>query len=346
MTGSLEDRLVASGLLPDPVLRRIVRARLRGIAESFDRLGPAQQAAREAALLAEFEGGPVTVNPDDANKQHYELPAEFFQAVLGPRLKYSSCYWPDGVDGLPAAEEAMLALSAERAGLADGQDVLDLGCGWGSFALWAAERYPASRLLAMSNSRVQRRFIEQAALDRGLGNLEVVTAEIGAFEPPRRFDRVVSVEMMEHVRNHRVLLARVARWLRPEGRLFVHVFCHRRHVWAFEPNGTGGWMAEHFFSGGMMPSWDYLTRYEDDLRLLERWEVDGRHYSRTLRAWLDAFDRRRADVSPVLEGVYGRDKTKLWSALWRVFFITCEEMFSLDAGREYFVGHYLFSPTE
>jgi cyclopropane-fatty-acyl-phospholipid synthase len=341
----LEDRVIAWGLLPDGLLRRVVRARLRGIAQKFDRLAPELQAARETALLAEFESGPLAVDPDAANKQHYELPPAFFQAVLGPRLKYSCCLWPEGVADLAGAEEAMLALTAERAGLADGQDVLDLGCGWGSFSLWAAERFPGSRVLAMSNSRAQRRFIQSVAAERGLANLEVVTAEIGRFAPSRRFDRVVSVEMMEHVRNHKALLERVAEWLRPDGRLFVHVFCHRRHVWAFEPGGTGGWMAEHFFSGGMMPSWDHLTRYQDCLQVLARWEVNGRDYSRTLRAWLGSLDRRREAVMPLLGEVYGEDAAQLWFALWRVFFITCEEMFALDDGREYFVGHYLLGQT-
>lgn len=339
----LEDKLLASGALPDALLRRIIRSRVAGLVEGFDRLGPAEQQEREAEVLAALESGPVTINTDDANRQHYSVPPEFFRAVLGPRLKYSCCYWPDEGTDLAQAEEAMLALTAERAGLADGQDILDLGCGWGSLALWAAERFPQSRVVAMSNSPEQRGFIEGLRDRRGLPNLEVLTTEVGDFEPPRLFDRVVSVEMLEHVRNHGELMRRISGWLKPEGKLFVHVFCHRRHLYPFEPDGPGGWMARHFFSGGVMPSWDYLTRYQDDLELLHRWQVDGRHYARTLRAWLDNLDRRRGALMPLLETTYGSDHARLWLVYWRVFFMSCEETFALASGTEYFVAHYLFS---
>ena len=340
---SLEDSLLVSGLVPDRLLRRVILSRVKGLERSFDRLTAAEQAARETALLAEFESGPITVNADDANRQHYDLPAEFFKAVLGPRRKYSCCYWSEGITGLAQAEEAMLELTAERAGLSDRQDILDLGCGWGSLSLWAAERYPHSRVLAMSNSHAQRLFIEGQRKERGLDNLEVVTAEVGGFAPHRRFDRVVSIEMFEHVRNHRALMQRVATWLKPEGRLFVHIFCHRRHLYAFEPDAGGGWMTRHFFSGGMMPSWDYLARYQDDSALLDRWEVDGRHYALTLHAWLENLDRRRGEVLPLLAATYGQDQARLWLAYWRIFFMACEETFALDSGAAYFVAHYLFS---
>lgn len=343
---ALDDTVLATGWVPDRVLRRVIRARVRGLVQTFSSLTAEENEARERELMAALQKGPVTVNSADANRQHYELPAEFFQMVLGPRLKYSSCYWPDGVSDLGAAEEAMLALTAERAGLADGQDVLDLGCGWGSFALWAAERFPNSRVLAMSNSHGQRRHIESRRDEQGLTNLEVVTAEVGDFEPSRSFDRVVSVEMLEHVRNHAALFGRISNWLRPQGAFFVHVFCHRRFLYAFEPDGPGGWMAEHFFSGGIMPSWDYLTCFQERLRLAARWEVDGMHYARTLRAWLQELDRRREDVIPVLRDVYGAERARLWLAYWRLFFMACEETFALHSGREYFVAHYLFSPRD
>ncbi|MBN1321622.1 MAG: class I SAM-dependent methyltransferase [Thermoleophilia bacterium] len=337
-----EDTLLASGLLPDKILRRVVRTRVKGLVHSLEGQSPEERGERERALLAGLERGPIAIAPEDANRQHYDLPPGFFQAVLGPRLKYSSCYWPAGVVDLGGAEEAMLALTAERAGLEDGQDILDLGCGWGSLSLWAAERFPRCRILAVSNSREQRNYIQQACAVRGLANVEVVTQEVGAFEPGRTFDRVVSVEMFEHARNHGLLLRRVAGWLKPEGKLFVHVFCHRRHLYAFERDGMGGWMEERFFSGGIMPSWDYLTRYQDELVLAARWEVDGTHYARTLRAWLENLDHRREAVTPLLESTYGRGKARLWLAYWRVFFIACEETFALGSGREYFVGHYLF----
>ena len=340
--GSFEDSVLAGGLVPDRLLRRVIQSRVKGLERSFDRLTVEEQAAREAAVVAEFESGPITVNADDANRQHYDLPPEFFESVLGPRHKYSCCYW-DAANGLARAEEAMLELTAERAGLSDGQDILDLGCGWGSLSLWAAERFPRSQVLAMSNSHTQRRFIEKLREERGLSNLEVVTAEVGEFAPQRRFDRVLSIEMFEHVRNHRALLERVAGWLKPEGKLFVHVFCHRRHLYAFEPDAGGGWMSQHFFSGGMMPSWDYLTTYQGDLALVDRWEVNGRHYALTLLAWLENLDRRRKEVMPLLDITYGHDRARLWFAYWRIFFMACEQTFALDSGRAYFVAHYLFS---
>ena len=211
----LEDSVLASGIVPDRLLRRVILSRVKELERSFDRLTAEERAAREAALVAGFESGPITVNADDANRQHYDLPPEFFELVLGPRRKYSCCYWAGATTGLAQAEEAMLELTAERAGLSDGQDILDLGCGWGSLSLWVAERYPNSRVLAMSNSHIQRRFIEGLRVERGLSNLEVVTADVGDFVPDRRFDRVVSIEMFEHVRNHRALMERVAGWLRP-----------------------------------------------------------------------------------------------------------------------------------
>jgi cyclopropane-fatty-acyl-phospholipid synthase len=340
---SLEDSVLASGVLPDRLLRRVILSRVRGLERNLDRLTAEERAAREAAVMARFESGPITANADDANRQHYDLPPGFFELVLGPRHKYSCCYWSGGMTGLAQAEEAMLVLTAERAGLEDGLDILDLGCGWGSLALWAAERYPRSHVLAMSNSHSQRRFIETLRTQKGLGNLEVVTAEVGGFFPHKRFDRVLSIEMFEHVRNHQALMNRVAGWLKPEGRLFVHVFCHRRHSYAFEPDAHGGWMSRHFFSGGMMPSWDYLTRYQADLPLLERWEVNGHHYALTLEAWLENLDQHRTQLMPLLEATYGRDRARLWLARWRIFFMACRETFALDSGRAYFVGHYLFS---
>lgn len=341
MQGTLE-KILASGLVPDAVLRRVIRARVKRLEESFDRLTAKEQSAREEAVLAGFESGPITVNADDANRQHYDLPPGFFEVVLGPRLKYSCCYWPEGVTNLAQAEEAMLELTAERAGLGDGQEILDLGCGWGSLAIWAAERYPRSQILAVSNSNTQRRFIENRSTERGLSNLRVVTADVAGFDPRAQFDRVVSVEMLEHVRNHKVLLERVAGWLKPDGRLFVHIFCHRCHTYPFEPAGDGGWMAEHFFSGGVMPSWNYLTRHQDGLILAERWQVEGGHYARTLHAWLNNLDRHRTAVMPLLRGTYGPDRARLWLAYWRVFFMACEVTFALDQGHAYFVGHYLF----
>jgi len=329
---------VERGRVPDPLIRlgirRLLRQRLRQI-----------EGADSEALLDHMRSAPVAVHPAAANEQHYEVPAELFRRILGPRLKYSCCWWPEGVDSLAAAEDAALALTCERARLADGMEILELGCGWGSLALWMAERYPAARILAISNSAGQRRFIEGAAADRGLGNLQVVTADMNDFDPVgRRFDRVVSIEMFEHMRNYRELLARIASWLVPDGRLFVHVFCHRRRPYLFEDRGPSDWMARHFFTGGLMPSADLFRHFEDDLVSEDFWRLGGEHYARTLEAWLAELDRRRQGVLELFAATYGTADAERWLHRWRLFFIACSELFAYRGGREWFVAHSLLRP--
>jgi cyclopropane-fatty-acyl-phospholipid synthase len=265
------------------------------------------------------------------------MPARFFTRVLGPHLKYSSCYYPPGVRALADAERAMLELTAARAELADGQRILDLGCGWGSLSLWAAARFPNARITAVSNSAGQRAFIEAAAAARGLPNLSVITADVRTLElAPRSFDRVVSVEMFEHMRNYRDLLARIAGWLAPGGALFVHVFAHRRHAYPFEDGGSSDWMARAFFTGGLMPSVDLLPRFQDHLRVAASWQLDGTHYARTAEAWHDNLLAHRAEVIELL----GDPR---WFHRWRVFFLACAEMFGYREGREWLVAHYRFA---
>lgn len=321
----IADRVVASGRLPDPLLRAAIRA---SCGARLRREGRRGVAALEELVRA-MSTGPIAVQTDAANAQHYELPPDFFGLVLGPRRKYSGCLWPAGVDSLAQAEEAMLALTCERAGIEDGMEVLDLGCGWGSLSGWLAERYPACRVLAVSNSRDQRRFIESL----GLANVTVVTADVNDLALDRRFDRVVSVEMFEHMRNWAALLARVRSWLRPDGKAFVHVFAHVRHAYAFERT----WMARRFFTGGVMPSDDLLLRFTDELVVQERWRVDGRHYERTANAWLANLDAHAGEA----RGLLGSD-----AALheWRTFFLACAELFGYGSGREWIVSHALLEP--
>lgn len=331
--------LAESGLLPDTVIRLGIRRLLRRRLQ--------QEAARPGGvehLVEALRASPVALVPEAANRQHYEVPASFFATVLGPWLKYSCCLWEDGVTDLAQAEEAMLALTAARARLQDGQDVLDLGCGWGSFTLWAAARYPRSRFLAVSNSSTQRAFICARAAARGLGNVRVETADANRFEPRAgAFDRVVSVEMFEHVRNYPVLLRRLAAALRPDGELFVHIFCHRTLAYPFEQGDRFDWMARHFFSGGLMPSFDLLGRFQDDLALAERWVVNGRHYARTLEAWLARLDAHRPAVQAALAETYGAAHVKRWVQRWRMFFMACAECFAYGGGEEWHVGHYRFT---
>ncbi|MDB4959127.1 MAG: cyclopropane-fatty-acyl-phospholipid synthase [Myxococcales bacterium] len=331
------ERLVDAGIVPEPVLRAGIRAvcamRLRQERSSVE---AEQQKTR--SLVAALRDSEIAIATDAANAQHYEVPAAFFERVLGPHLKYSACYWPAGVTTLAAAEVAMLELTAERARLADGQAVLDLGCGWGSLSLWAAARYPNSTITAVSNSRTQCAFIEQAARTRGLANLTVRTGDVRQIElPAASFDRVVSIEMFEHMRNYEQLLRRIRSWLAPAGSLFVHVFAHRHHAYPFEDSGASDWMAREFFTGGLMPSAQLLHYFQDDLRIVEEWHLAGTHYAKTAEAWYDNLMTARDELEPIL----GRRRQL---QRWRVFFLACAELFGFAQGREWIVAHYRFAP--
>jgi len=293
-------------------------------------------------LFQELSRGPVAIAQDEANEQHYEVDSRFYDQVLGPHLKYSSGYWGDGVTDLAGAEEAMLALTGERAELANGQEILELGCGWGSLTLWMAAHYPGSRITAVSNSASQKAWITERAAERGLDNLRVITADVTVFQPERRYDRVVSVEMFEHMRNHRELMRRIHDWLNPGGKLFVHIFVHRELTYLFETQGASNWMGRYFFTGGVMPAFDWLPRCAGELALEDRWAVNGRHYGRTLEAWLAKADDHRRPLIRLLEEGYGEGEGAVWLQRWRMFFMACAELFNYGGGDEWFVGHYRF----
>ena len=337
--------LVESGLVPDPLLRwgirRICAARLRD--ESAG--GPEAIAQRRTALITQLNASPIAIRTDSANTQHYEVPADFFLHVLGRHMKYSCGYWPSGVATLDASEEAMLALTTERARLADGQRILELGCGWGSLTLSMAARFPAARVTAVSNSRSQKDFIDAQARARSLRNVEIITADMNDFDPRARFDRIVSVEMFEHMRNYRELFSRISRWLEPSALLFIHVFAHSRFAYPYEDHGSGDWMARHFFTGGMMPSTDLLPSFNEHVRCIEQWSLDGAHYQRTANAWLARMDANARALTPILARIYGEGNVRQWRERWRIFFMACAELWGYRRGSEWQVCHYLFKPA-
>jgi len=279
-----------------------------------------------------------------ANEQHYELPPEFFALTLGPRRKYSCCLYPTGTETLAEAEIAALEQTVDHAGLRDGQSILELGCGWGSLTLFMAQRFPSARIVAVSNSTPQRLHIQAEAAALGLSNVEIITADMNEFKPQARFDRVVSVEMFEHMSNWRDLLARIQTWLEPEGRLFVHVFSHRHSPYRFDHRDDADWIARHFFTGGIMPSHGLIGHFPDCFSIERDWRWSGVHYARTARDWLERFDRNRDQIDRILSAVYGADAS-LWRRRWRLFYLATEGLFGHAEGGEWGVSHYLLRPA-
>ena len=333
---------VEQGRLPDA----LVRAGIRRLCKQRLLETGSEDCETAATLTHAFTDmltrSPVAVATDTANAQHYELPPAFFQHVLGPHRKYSGCHWGHNVTSLEQAEALSLQLTCEHAGIEDGQRILELGCGWGSLSLWMASYFPNARITAVSNSAPQRKFIEQQARERGLENLTVLTANMTDFDTADSFDRIVSVEMFEHMRNWPELFRRVYRWLAPDGKFFMHVFVHRHAPYLFESRDPSDWMSEHFFTGGMMPSDDLALHFQDQLRLLRRWRWDGGHYEKTANAWLANMDRNREALTPILVQTYGEPDAETWRQRWRIFFMACAELFGYDKGQTWWVSHYLF----
>ncbi len=330
------------GLAPDYAIRagirRLLESRLQEIA------------AQNCAAAAEFENcfitamnvAPIALLPELPNAQHYEVPASFFQYCLGEHRKYSSCYWDLNTDSLDDAEAKALRLSCEHADLQDGGNILELGCGWGSLTLWIAEHYPNCKITAVSNSNSQREFITAEALRREMNNIQVITCDMNRFEAGNQFDRIVSVEMFEHMRNYQSLFRRVHDWLLPGGKFFLHIFVHRLTPYAFEIQGEDDWMSQYFFSGGMMSSDALPLRFQQHLKLTRQWRWDGAHYEKTANAWLAKLDRHAVEIEPILIATYGEQQAEIWRNRWRIFFMSCAELFGYKKGQEWWVSHYRF----
>lgn len=335
------DQLLAKDLKLDFIIRMGIRQLLKTRLKTEKKANAELQQQHLMELIEELKSSPIAVNTQDANSQHYEVPAEFYEIVLGPKLKYSSGYWQTERDTLEQSELHMLTMTVERADIQSGQTVLDLGCGWGSFSLFAAEKFPEANFVAVSNSHSQKLFIENKAKQKGLKNLTVYTADINHFNPKERFDRIVSVEMFEHVRNYQLLFSRIHSWLKKEGKLFVHIFAHHTYAYKFEVETDKDWMAKYFFSGGMMPSDNLFFYFSENFKTAGHWKVDGTHYSRTLESWLSRMDGNKVEIMQLFKETYGSEAAKFW-AYWRIFFMACSETFAMNAGREWGVSHYLF----
>lgn len=338
--------LLEQNKMPDALIRLGIRRLLKQRLRDEHKGNTEAQQAHLAALIGELRATPtIAINTQEANEQHYEVPTEFYTYCLGKHLKYSSGYWKAGVTDIDTSEKDMLELTCARAELKDGQDVLELGCGWGSLSLFMAATFPQSRFTVVSNSRTQKQYIDEQAKLRGISNLKVITSNINEFSLDQSFDRVVSVEMFEHMRNYQKLMALVAGLLKPDGKLFVHIFTHKEYAYKFEVVDDSDWMSRYFFTGGIMPSDDLLLYFSDDLCIEKHWHVSGLHYSKTSEAWLRNMDKNKSRVMPLFESTYGKDQALKWWVYWRIFFMACAELWAYNRGEEWLVSHYLFHKT-
>jgi cyclopropane-fatty-acyl-phospholipid synthase len=334
--------LLEKDLLPDFFIRAGIRRLLKQRLLDENKGDTEAQQEHLNKLLEELKTSPIAINTTEANEQHYEVPVGFFSLVMGKYMKYSSGYWKKGVSDIDTSEKDMLEITCQRAELRNGQKVLELGCGWGSLSLFMAENFPRSEITSVSNSHSQKQYIDAQAGKRGIKNLRIITSDMNVCQIEERFDRVVSVEMFEHMRNYQMLLKKISGFLKPDGKLFVHIFTHKEYTYKFEVEDDTDWMSKYFFTGGIMPS-DYLLFYfNDDMKVEKHWLVNGMHYSKTAEAWLRNMDKHKADIMPIMKNIYGDDQAVKWWVYWRIFFMACAELWGFKDGKEWMVSHYLF----
>jgi cyclopropane-fatty-acyl-phospholipid synthase len=335
--------LLEKNKIPDSFIRIGIRRLLKQRLQEENKGNTEANQRHLMQLIEELKNSPIAINTEEANEQHYEVPTEFYKYCLGKHLKYSSGYWNEGVTNIDTSERDMLELTCERAELKNGQSVLELGCGWGSLSLFMAEKFPQSDFTVVSNSRTQKLYIHEQAKVRGITNLQVITVNINDFKLDKTFDRVVSVEMFEHMRNYQKLMGLVASFLKPDGKLFVHIFTHKEFAYKFEVKDESDWMSKYFFTGGIMPSDDLLLYFNEDLSIEKHWHVNGSHYSKTSEAWLKNMDKHKTEIMPLFETTYGKEQALKWWVYWRIFYMACAELWGYNKGEEWIVSHYLFT---
>lgn len=338
----LKDKLLAKDIIPSSLIRfgirRLLKQRLLDEYEPFAE----KQKARLMKLIDELKSSPIAVNTLNANQQHYEVPTEFFKTVLGRNLKYSCGYWENGAEDLDASENHMLELTCKRANIKDGDKILELGCGWGSLTFYMAEKYPNSTVTAVSNSKTQKEYIDSEAINRNLKNIKVITSDINNFNSDETFDRIISVEMFEHMRNYELLFSKINKMLKQDGELFVHIFSHSSLAYLFEVKDDSDWMSKYFFTGGIMPS-DYLLLYfAKDFEVLNHWVVNGKNYEKTSNAWLYNMEANKEKILKIFSETYGSEHALKWFSYWKIFFMACAELWGYNNGNEWIVSHYLF----
>ncbi|MFA8342458.1 MAG: cyclopropane-fatty-acyl-phospholipid synthase family protein [Rhodothermaceae bacterium] len=336
------DKLIETGIVPDPLLRLGIRKLLQERLKSEKKENKERQKEHFVTLVNFLKESKIAINTADANKQHYEVPTEFYKLVLGEHLKYSSCYWADDTETLSEAEENMLNITCQRAGIKDGEEILDLGCGWGSLSFYIAMNYPNCKVTSLSNSATQKEYIENKKVALKVDNIDVITSDVNHFKSDKKFDRIVSIEMFEHMRNYKQLFNKLHKLLVTDGKLFVHIFTHNKFAYLFEVKDQTDWMSQYFFTGGIMPSDDLLLYFATDFEILNHWVVNGKHYEKTANQWLKNFDQNKLRIKEIFTQTYGEQESEKWFNYWRVFFMSCAELWGYNQGNEWLISHYLF----